>query len=152
MALDRLEVARGSPEGRPDVASTSPQQSRVTNGADIAIEANIDVRMPWPRRFKDLYHRHLSDLGGLDATSEAQQSLCRRATVMEIELERIEAKLAVQSNPSDKTIDLYQRTAGGLRRLLESRGSKRVARDVSPSLNKLMDEAKATRGAGMRHP
>ena len=131
MALDRPDVVRESSAGRPDVVQASRSQSRVTNGADIAIEADVDMRMPWPRRFKDLYGRHISDLGGIEAASEAKQSLVRRATVMEIELERMEAKLATQDNPSDKLIDLYQRTAGGLRRLLETIGLERQSKDVS---------------------
>jgi hypothetical protein len=139
MALDRPDVVRGSSEDRPDLVPASRQQSRVTNGADIAIEADVDMRMPWPRRFKDLYARHIADLGGIEATSEAKQSLVRRATVMEIELERMEAKLAVQDNPSSALIDLYQRTAGGLRRILKTIGLERQSKDVTAlSISRLL--------------
>jgi len=93
--------------------------------------SNIDGRTTWPRRYRQLFDQYIGDLGGIDAASTAKQSLVRRATVMEIELERMEAKLAVQDNPSDKLIDLYQRTAGGLRRLLETIGLERQAKTVS---------------------
>jgi hypothetical protein len=36
-------------------------------------------------------------------------------------------------------LDLYQRTAGNLRRLLEGIGLDRIARDVTPSLQEYID-------------
>jgi hypothetical protein len=45
-----------------------------------------------------------------------------------VELERIEAKFAVGEGDGD--LDIYQRTAGNLRRLLESIGLQRRSREV----------------------
>ena len=88
------------------------------------------MRGPWARRLRDLFHLHLSDLGGEDAVSEAEKSICRRAACLTVELERIEAKFAV-GEAGDHDLDLYQRTAGNLRRLLEAVGLQRRAKDIS---------------------
>jgi hypothetical protein len=75
-------------------------------------------------------------LGGADACSPAELSLVRRASVMTVELEAREIKFAL-GKATDDDLDLYQRTAGNLRRLLESvfggdgRGLPRRPREVS---------------------
>jgi hypothetical protein len=53
--------------------------------------------------------------------------------VLTVELDRLEARFAV-ADASGDDLDLYQRTAGNLRRLLESVGLERRARDVTPTL------------------
>jgi hypothetical protein len=74
---------------------------------------------------------HADDLGGMSALSEAQVSLIRRAVTIEVELEKAESNLA---NGGDADLDAYSRSAGHLRRILESLGLKRVKRDVTPDL------------------
>jgi hypothetical protein len=91
------------------------------------------MRGPWARRLRDLFYLHLSDLGGTDSVSEAERSIVRRAAVLTVELERIESRFALDKG-SDADLDLYQRTAGNLRRLLESVGLERRPRDVTPTL------------------
>ena len=94
------------------------------------------MRGPWARRLADVLWLHLNDIGGADA-SEAEKSICRRAAVLTVELERLEAKFAVEE--ADKAdLDLYQRTAGNLRRLLESIGLQRRARNVTPTLDDIL--------------
>ena len=102
-------------------------QSRITNGS--ALLPGIDGRNAWVRRCKDVIAAHLGDLGGADNTSAAERSLIRRAAVLTTELEQIEVKFATNTAAADD-LDLYQRTAGNLRRLLEAVGIKRVPRDV----------------------
>jgi hypothetical protein len=123
---------------RPLHAIRSPEQhSRVTNGSTLFAEAGIDLRGPWARRFRDVFELRVSDLGGIENVSEAEQSICRRAATLTCELERMECRL-VQQEPSDlddRLIDLYQRTASCLRRLLESIGLSRRAKDVTDSLS-----------------
>lgn len=60
--------------------------------------------------------------------------MVRRACVLTVELERLEVKFAKAGQAEADDLDLYQRTAGNLRRLLEVVGIKRVPRDVTPSL------------------
>jgi len=50
----------------------------------------------------------------------AERSIIRRASVLTVELERLEVKFASAGEAAD--LDLYQRTAGNLRRLLEAVG------------------------------
>jgi hypothetical protein len=125
--LDRPQIATRSTSGQP---GKNAQKSRISNGS--ALLSGVDGRSPWVRRCKDIIAAHLSDLGGLDNTSTAERSIIRRASVMTVELERLEARFAVAGEASERDLDLYQRTAGNLRRLLEAVGIKRQARDITP--------------------
>ncbi|MGZ9116800.1 MAG: hypothetical protein ACXW3V_07650 [Methylocystis sp.] len=91
----------------------------------------VDGRSVWVRRCKDLIAEHLVDLGGAENASAAERSLIRRACVLTVELEQLELKFATAGPASPDDLDLYQRTAGGLRRLLETVGIKRRPRDVT---------------------
>jgi hypothetical protein len=128
-----MEAAPDQAENRkPIVRGRLRQRSRVTNGTALFVDAG-DGRGPWARRMKDVIDLHLADLGGPDVVSEAEASIVRRAATLTIELERLEARFSTgEALPGD--LDLYQRTANSLRRLLEAVGLKRVARDVTPSL------------------
>ena len=119
-STDRAEVDR----------YPSKQRSRVTNGN--ALLPGVDGRSAWVRRAKDLIAEHVADLGGLDNTSAAERSLIRRASVLTVELERLEATFAAAREADPDTLDLYARTAGNLRRLLEAVGLQRRPREVSP--------------------
>jgi hypothetical protein len=115
------------------------QRSRVTNGKTLFAEGG-DMRGPWARRLRDVFSLHLSDLGGEAVVSEAERSIVRRAAVLTVELERIEAKFAVDGGlPAD--LDLYQRTAANLRRVLEAVGLQRRVRDVTQSIADIQAEA-----------
>jgi hypothetical protein len=113
-------------------ARSPEQRSAVTNGSHLFAEAGIDLRGTWPRRFRDIYEMHVADLGGPDSTSTAEQSICRRIATLTVELERLEARLARNETPDDRLLDLYQRMCNTHRRLLESVGLERRARDVTP--------------------
>jgi hypothetical protein len=132
--------------------SKSRQRSRMTNGS--ALLPGVDGRSAWVRRCKDIIEAHLSDFGGEDNTSEAERSLIRRASVMTVELERMEARFAVAGEASPDDLNLYQRMAGNLRRLLEAIGLQRRAKDVGPSLVDLirqdLDEQTARERAAAR--
>ncbi|MCJ2055647.1 hypothetical protein MKL09_03655 [Methylobacterium sp. J-048] len=83
---------------------------------------------------RDLMALHLSDLGGEAAVSEAEKSLIRRAATLTVELERMEERFATDGEADAEGLDLYSRTAGNLRRLLEATGLQRRHRDVTPDL------------------
>ena len=112
--------------------------SAVTNGTRAFIEG--DGNSPWYRRCKDLAAAHISDLGGPSILSQAQMSLCRRAAVLEVELERIEGQLSLGK---EADLDTYNRIAGGLRRILETVGLRRVSRDLTPTLAEIAAEIAA---------
>jgi hypothetical protein len=117
-----MEIAPGSCAEDPQVRA---QKSRLTNRALLP---GIDGRSAWVRRCKDVIAAHLADLP--DATA-AERSIVRRAAVLTTELERLEAKFAEAGEALPDDLDLYQRTAGGLRRLLEAVGLERRLRDVT---------------------
>lgn len=123
------------------IASAKPtHRAAVTNGS--AVLPGVDGRSTWARRLRDLIEIHLTDLGGLEAVSQAQHSIVRRAATLTVELERLEAKFANAGAAEPGELDLYQRTAGNLRRLLESVGLERKARNVTPGLREYL----STRG------
>jgi hypothetical protein len=108
----------------------SHARSRITNGA--LFSRGLDMRSTWARRARDLIAAHVGDLGGVEACSEAERSLVRRISVITVELERLELKLAQSKEPSVPDLMAYQTGANCLRRLLESIGLRRRARDISP--------------------
>jgi hypothetical protein len=105
----------------------SKQRSRITNGTTLL--PGVDGRSPWIRRCKDILASHLSDKP--DATA-AEQAIIRRAAVLIVELERLERQFALAGEADPETLDLYGRVAGNMRRLLESVGLERRAREVVP--------------------
>jgi hypothetical protein len=112
-------------------------RSRLSNGSVTL----ADGRSVWARRFRDLTAMHVQDLGGPDNISEAERAILRRACVLMIELERLEQRFA-EGEADTATIDLYQRGANSMRRLLESLGLKRRAKEVNGvTLGDLMRES-----------
>lgn len=111
-------------------------RSRITNGKVLI--AGVDQRSPWVRRCKDIIASHLSDLGGADYCSAAERSIIRRASVMTVELERMETQFALAGEASAEALDVYARISSNLRRMLEAVGLKRVARNVTPSLDEYL--------------
>jgi len=110
------------------------QRSAVTNGQRAFVEGG-DGRGPWARRMRDIVALYTSDLGGAEALSEAEKSIVRRIATVTIELERLEAKFSIaERGPWPADLDMYQRCANTLRRLLEAVGIQRRPRDVTPSL------------------
>ena len=123
-----------SPSDRRKVGR-DPQRSRITNGK--LLPGIVDERSAWVRRCKDVIASHLSDIP--DATA-AERSIIRRASVLTVELERLEAKFAVAGEATSDDLDLYQRMTNTLRRSLEAIGLQRRPRDVTLSLADIMRE------------
>lgn len=97
-----LEYSSARNEGVP-----KRQRSAISNGSRPFIDG--DGNSPWYRRFKDIAELHASDLGGPECLSEAQKSLCRRASTMEVELERMEGQLSLGQ---EIDFDVYSRVSG----------------------------------------
>jgi hypothetical protein len=114
---------------RGDTLLAPTQRSRVTNGKTLFAQGG-DQRSPWARRLRDIMALHVADRGGPDVISEAQRSLIRRAGTLTVELERLEAKFAT-GQAAEGALDVYQRAANSLRRLLEAIGLDRVPKDVT---------------------
>ena len=119
-------------------SASRPQtlKSKVTNGRKV-FAIGGDGRGAWTRRWRDLVELHVSDCGGAAAVSEAMISLCRRVAAIEVQLEQMEARMSEGDLTVD--LDLYNRLAGNLRRMLESIGLQRVARPVNDGSQALSD-------------
>jgi hypothetical protein len=109
------------------------QKSRITNGS--ALLPGVDGRSPWVRRCKDVLAAHLSDTPDASA---AEHSIIRRASVLTVELERMERQFALAGEADPEQLDLYARVSANLRRLLEAVGLQRRARDVGPTLGEIL--------------
>jgi hypothetical protein len=107
---------------------SSRQRSRVGNGSGLLPRGLADERSAWARRLKDCIADHLADAPNASA---AERSLLRRAAVLTVELERLEAKFAAAGEATTPDLETYQRCSNSLRRLLESVGLKRRAKDIT---------------------
>ena len=112
---------------------SSTNRARVTNGRHLL--PGIDGRSAWARRFRDITRAYASDQGGDDQLSEGRRSIIRRCACLQTELEIMETNFALAGGADQPSLDLYQRTAGNLRRLIDSLGLDRVPRDITPSLD-----------------
>lgn len=109
--------------------SIAKLRSAVTNGSQLL--AGCDHRSSRMRRLKDLIGGHVADLGGRDLISVAEFCLVRRAAILTLELELLEAKFEANDGAKAQELECYQRVASSLRRLLESLGLRRRQRDVT---------------------
>jgi hypothetical protein len=130
---DRRDIAGMSVAGR---KPRSAQRSAVSNGSRLLL--NVDGRSPWVRRCKDVLAEHIADMGGVDNCSAAERSIIRRASVLTVELEKMEQRFAVAGEASAEAIQIYARVAANLRRLLEAVGLQRRATDVGPTLGDIL--------------
>ena len=113
-------------------------RSALTNGSDL-LGGDVDHRSAWVRRLRDLIQGHVADAGGIDLLSSAEHSIIRRASMLELQLELLESRFAVNDGmASTDQLLLYQRTASSARRLLEAVGLKRRAKDITPNLDEYL--------------
>ena len=124
-----MTMENALPLRQADALSERRIRSAVTNGSRLFVQGQDNSA--WARRYRDLIANHCSDMGGRAMLSEAQVSLVRRASALELELEQMEGRL---SQGEDVDLDKFGRAASHLRRLLETLGIGRKARDVTPSL------------------
>ena len=123
-SADQLAFARSH------IRPGSRQRSALTSGRRLL--TGVDGRNAWVRRCKDIIRAHLADLGGKDNATVAEHSIIRRCAVLTTELERLEVRFALANEASAEELDLYQRTANSLRRLLEAVGLQRRPREITP--------------------
>ena len=90
-------------------------RSRIANGSTLHA-GEVDGRSVEARRFRDVFSEILSDLGGSDSLSEGQRQLARRAAMLCLRAELMEADAV-----KDGTIDLASlwRPDGSARPLLQ---------------------------------
>ena len=128
-SVDRAPIVHTRKGARKREVTATKLKAALTNGSTLL---DCDHRSGWMRRLRDLIVQHEADLGGADFVSESERRLIRRAAMLTLQCELMEQKWAANDGEAGAaSLDLYQRTAGNLRRLLESLGLKRVARDIS---------------------
>ena len=115
------------------VLAKVPGRSRLTNGHYLP--RGVDLRSPWARRFRDLLVLHCNDKGGADACSEAERAIIRRVATLIVSMEKLEERFAQKGGASVDELDLYQRLANSMRRLLQSIGLERRAKSVNGAPN-----------------
>ena len=87
-------------------------------------------------------------MGGAAQLSEAQLAILRRASLIQVQLEKMESAFAVREDgvATHAELEVYGRSASSLRRLLESLFSQplgRKSRDLNPhnvTLDNLIDD------------
>lgn len=114
----------------------SKLRSAITNGAVLL--DNLDHRGAWARRLRDLIAAILSDRGGEAEVSEGVKVLARRASMLTLQLELLEQTFADQGGAATGTqLETYQRTTNTLRRLIQTLGLEREARELNPDRERL---------------
>lgn len=119
---------------------TAPSTSFATRvGTGAAPLPGLDMRTTQGRRIKEIVGSLVSDLGG-DPT-EGQFILIQRIAVLTSQLELIEAAVANGERPF--SISEFATGANSLNRLLGAIGLERVARDVTPTLDRYIRQTAA---------
>jgi hypothetical protein len=130
--------------GRP---GKNRMRSSVSNGSRLL--PGVDNRSVWVRRCVDLMADLTSDKGGQSEVTTAEAMLIRRAAVMSVELEALEKKFAQDGQAKPAMLDLYGRTAGNLRRVLETLGISRRPRTINVRpLDEIVAELEREKAAG----
>ena len=100
-------------------------RSAIANGSRLHV-VEVDGRSAEARRFRDILAEIVSDLGGSDTLSEGQRQLSRRAAMLSVEAERMEA-----ASIAGEAFDLsaYGSLTDQLGRCFNRLGLRRVARE-----------------------
>lgn len=110
--------------------SLRPANSRARGTNDAGLVVGADGRSARARRTRDLIQAHVADLGGVQVVKTAQLALIRRAAILAVELEAMEACLArgeaTYAGTQEPLLDTYGRAATNLSRLLESLATSRA--------------------------
>ena len=109
-----------------DASNSSTNRSGVSNGSRLFV-AEVDGRSAAARRFRDVLAEIVSALGGSDGLSEGQRQLARRAALLSVEAEAMEAK-SVAGEKID--LDSFGALTDRLGRLFNRLGLKRVAKAI----------------------
>src|SRR5450759_1345103 len=119
-----------------------PAAGRSANTYGSRLFVDGDGRGPWARRWRDLKFLYADDLGGESALSEFQLGLVGTAATMRCELERLEGRLSLGEAVDNER---YGRIAGHYRRIVETLGIERRARDVTPTISDIANEIAASK-------
>jgi hypothetical protein len=114
-----------------------PAASRSAKTNDRRAFLAGDGRSIWARRQRDLEVLYGDDLGGESTLSEFQLGLISTCATLRCELEKLEGRLSVGEAVD---LDQFGRLVGHYRRVCETLGIERRARDISPTLSDILRE------------
>ena len=115
-----------------DDADIGPGNGPIRIGDVLALRPDeLDRRTRAYRRFDEIRSAIYADCGGKDTLSETRLQVIDRFVMMCV---WSEAQDAAALAGADVDLDLYSRVTGHARRLAETIGLDRVARDVTPNL------------------
>lgn len=129
------------PDSDQFTAHSPVARSRVSNGSRLFLTGG-DGRTAVARRFRDLIVAHTGELG--HEPSEAEASIIRRASALEVQLEQLEAAWMSQA-PLTADLEAYSRLSNTLRRHLAAIGLGRSAppvRRTAPTLSQYLPQPK----------
>jgi hypothetical protein len=138
MERSRIKTSqKSSPKRRGDAGnlirtvSLTRVRSAISNGRFLLHD--IDHRSAWMRRLRDLVNDHVTDLGGPDSLSSSELVLVRRSAMLTLQAEMLEQQWAGNGGQARlDELEAYGRATNSLRRLFESLGLERRAKDVTP--------------------
>ena len=87
-----MKAHRTTPPRKRLAPNLATLRSAVSNGSTLLPQ--IDHRSGWVRRLRDLIADHVSDLGGEDLISSSEMILVRRAAMLCLQTELMEARWA----------------------------------------------------------
>jgi hypothetical protein len=116
-------------------------RSCLTNGTSIFAIKSLDKRSRFARRYRDCIAAYVSDLGGIENVSFAEQTLLRRASMLICQLEWQESQFAKDQEgvASPEQLTIYLQALNSLRRVVETLGLQRRPRDVTPSVSEYVE-------------
>jgi hypothetical protein len=135
-----MEVAADT---APIASSQRAHRSSVSNGSRLFAVKGLDGRTGTARRFRDLVEGITNDLGGVEILSEITRQQIRRFSMLSVMCEAVEAD-AVRDLPTDLTN--YSTLCNAQRRLAETLGLERRARDVTDDIDEVLARVAKRRG------
>jgi len=129
------EIASGYSSGTKQMPPSHDPAAKGIPGLGLLNIDDLDKRTKSYKRWEAIRAAVLSDRGGEENVSEVQRQLISKFATLALQLELLEvAALAGQQIDCD----LFGRVSGHLRRLAESLGVDRVARNIGPTLSDIL--------------
>ena len=134
-------AAGAGPRGKYDKHKLTVQnnRSRITNNPMLV--ADLDMRTPTGRRFRDIIRQVVADHGGIERCSETRLQLIRRFAATAVVAEMLEAKLVVGASLN---IEKHTLLCATLTRIAKLIGIERRAKEVVPTLEAYLEQTYGT--------
>ena len=134
-----MKKTKKSGLGRKHIDLTqSKVRAALSNGSALMLR-DVDGRLAWARRLRDLVADHTSDLGGDSNISSGRARPAEARLHVELQLEMLECRFADQDGmATSEQLNDYERALNTCRRTLEALGLKRRQKTIGPTLGELL--------------